>query len=532
MIELNKATTFLSDNTYVCKSDCLDYFNADAKATGGIEFPLIKTAILLQNLENVVLDFNGATLRIHGEIQPFTLIDCKNVTIKNVVVENERSHYTEGVIMPSLPFRYRIRLNEKFPFNVADNNLIVYGDGWKNENIYKHPMMFMQFFKKDTRQATGYMPLINVGKTAPEYDKKHFYVHHVKAFKKGQDLILRGGIWMKPQKAGTHVVLEHENRKTGTLLALRCDDLTLQNFRILNGSGMGIMPICCKNVTLDRLLFCYDQKSHGYVTNAADGLHSFACSGTMTLKNCIFEGMIDDALNVHGNYFLVQSAKKDSLFARCASLAFEDKGADETTRYFPLRIGDTISINRAKTLDKRDEYKILNVIHHENGLAELLLDRTPVCEVGDLIEDVSAQVDLNIKNCVFGKANTHLRFQTRGNVIIEDCVTELPFFLTGDTTYWFEGSPCVDFTVKNCRFVGKYAKINVCPEITPTKDLPYYHKNITIDNCVFDTQFALQIRLADNVVFSNNKISGGKKAIITATKCGKINCDNAKLIRT
>ena len=525
-------TKFENDTVYTCYVDRIDVTNEDATFINTVEFPPAKAAFYLEGLHNVTLDFGGATFCMHGDIQPFTLIDCKNVTIKNVVVENERSHYTEGEIVSSFPGRYRIRTNDKYPFSVKDGNLIVYGDGWRNEHIDKHPMMFMQFFEKGTREGTGYTPLVNIGKTVADYDKKHFFVHHLTAREKHGDLVVKGGLWMKRQKKGTRVVFEHESRGTGTLVACRCDDLTLENFRVLNGSGMAIVPICCHNVTLKKLLFTYDERSHGYVSNAADGLHTFACSGALTMEDCVFEGMIDDAVNIHGNYFIAKSSQGKSLFVRCGSIAFSDEnGPISHTYYFPLREKDIVSVNIGKTMDRRDEYTIERIIHHDSGVDELVLDRPPVFEDGDLIEDLSAQVDLTMKNCFFGKTNTHLRFQTRGKVLIENCTSELPFGLTGDTTYWFEGSPCIDFTVRNCRFVGSKARITICPEVISTKQNPYYHKNITVENCTFDSKLALNGRMADNVVFTGNRNTKGKKLVIALQKSGKITADNATVIR-
>ncbi len=527
-----KGATLSDGNTYVYREKQLDYFVEDALPVGGDAFPKALAAILLKDLTDVTLDFCGAKLTVHGKIIPIVLIGCKNVTIKNVILEQSRSHYTEGEIRSFFPGRYRIHLNEKFPFDVQDKNLLVYGDGWKNEHIDRHPLMFMQFFEKDTRKGTGYTPLVNIGKTIPLYDKKHFFVHHLTAAKKNGDLILKGGLWMKRQKKGTHVVLEHETRELSSIVAHLCDDLTLKNIRILNGAGMGFIPICCHNVDIDSLTFTCDELSHGYVTNAADGLHAFGCSGRMTLTNSVFEGMIDDALNIHGNYFIVRKTEGNTLFATCGSLAFSDKdGPISHTYYLPLRVGDKISINRGKTLARRDVYTIKDLALQEKGLVKLLLDRPAQGEEGDLIEDVSAQVDLTIRNCVFAKTNTHLRFQTRGKVTIEKCVTELPFWLTGDTTYWFESSPCTDFTVKNCQFSGNKARIVACPEITPTKDEPYYHKNITVEDCVFDSPFTMDLRQADNITFVRNRCSSNKKMRIVAKKCGAIKTDNAVIVR-
>ena len=57
-----------------------------------------KVAFYLEKVQNVTLDFNGATLFLHGKIQPFIIDNCKNVTIKNVKVEYERPPFSETVL--------------------------------------------------------------------------------------------------------------------------------------------------------------------------------------------------------------------------------------------------------------------------------------------------------------------------------------------------------------------------------------------------------------------------------------------------
>ena len=43
---------------------------------------------LLEGMENVELDFSGSTILTHDVITPFAIINSKNVTVKNVTLEN------------------------------------------------------------------------------------------------------------------------------------------------------------------------------------------------------------------------------------------------------------------------------------------------------------------------------------------------------------------------------------------------------------------------------------------------------------
>ena len=72
----NRYDVYLDDTMYVMN----DTYTActDKSKSGSNEMNI---AFLLKGKENVVLDFCGATLYLHGKIQPFILDGCKNVTV-------------------------------------------------------------------------------------------------------------------------------------------------------------------------------------------------------------------------------------------------------------------------------------------------------------------------------------------------------------------------------------------------------------------------------------------------------------------
>ena len=128
---------------------------------------------------------------------------------------------------------------------------------------------------------------------------------------------------------------------------------------------------------------------------------------------------------------------------------------------------------------------------------------------GDTVENLSVQADLHIRNCRFGKASTHLRLQTRGKVLIEDCECSLMIALTGDKNYWYEGSPIDDLTVKNCRFHGKRGRIIATPSFDICPESPYYHSGIKIIGNTFDAIDAFDFHHCQNVLFEGNVNSTG-----------------------
>lgn len=86
MRKLKSGMKFKSDTEYAASEKIIDVYMEDTFFCDNKEAISSRTmgktcqvAFLLENLKNTVLDFNGATVMLHGRIVPFILINCKNV---------------------------------------------------------------------------------------------------------------------------------------------------------------------------------------------------------------------------------------------------------------------------------------------------------------------------------------------------------------------------------------------------------------------------------------------------------------------
>ena len=118
-------------------------------------------------------------------------------------------------------------------------------------------------------------------------------------------------------------------------------DVRLENVRVINGPGMGILPIHTKNIYLDKVRFMYDHESEGIITNQADAVHAFACSGDFSFTDCVFEGMIDDAINIHSQFYLLEKMDGNHITLKHTELG-------ETTANTIFAAGDRIGIHRGQ----------------------------------------------------------------------------------------------------------------------------------------------------------------------------------------
>lgn len=505
---------FESNTVYVAAQEKYDIYESDTiKLTQptylsiyDTNFGSLNTAFYLNGLKNVVLDFKGATITLHGRLQPFVIDNCENITIKNVVVEYERAFFTELEILDRTAESLVLKPLEKFPCRVENGCLIPYCNEWENRRL-NYGDMFMQSFDNETRQGRG-ITVIVIGDEVFRNDSPPCEVLQMRVREDSGNIIMTGKI-SEAFQPGQTVVLSHEVRDKSSVFICRSETVTVENYRIINGSGMGIISMYAKDIVIDGLKLTRDELSHGMVTNAADAMHLVASKGKIEIKNCIVEGMVDDALNIHNLYYEAESSEGNILHAYR-----HPHSHSQNTYYQIFGVGDKIAVYKGQSLELRQTAVITDVKLINGQYVDFTTDVVlEGVQKGDLIENLSTQPEVYVHDCFFGKANTHLRFQTRGKTLVENCETELPIWLTGDTDYWFEASPSENTIIRNCKFKGNHAKIVSCPEYIPTENSPYYHSGLRIENNIFETRDVLELRLTKNIVFKNNKHTDGSNKL-------------------
>ena len=509
-IVFNKNTMFESGNSYVYNEEKLVFDLSDTKhLTDKVYYSLssfnngyLDSAIHLKNLKDVTLDFSGATLCLKGRIQPFIIEKCENLEIKNVNVEYDRAFFTEFEVLGNSGDELYVKEKDAFPVKIENGYLIPYGETWENRNLHIGDM-FIQAFDNETRNGVG-VDVIVIGEEVKRHESPPCEVHQV-TVKKENDIITLKGIkpWGggKLWEKGTSVVISHEMRDKSSCLIIDSKNVTLKNYRIINGAGMGILSMYTENLTIDGLKLTRDEKSHGIITNSADAMHLVASKGKIIVRNSIVEGMIDDAFNSHNNYFIVEKTEGNKLFVH------KDPCSHMINMYYKsFDIGDDIAIYNGSALEVKENAVIENIEIIDDYYAVFTLNKElSNLNKGDLIENLSTQPEILIENNSFGKSNTHLRIQTRGKTIIKNNKTELPIMLTGDTNYWYEASPVKDILFENNEFIGERANIKASPEYEGNEKALYYHSGIKIINNTFDSKLAFEAGFSEDILFKNNR---------------------------
>ena len=520
MKPFHKTTEFACNTEYFFEGDRLDVELGDTvcleekiyRAIYCSEKTRLDTAIYLKDLSDVTLDFRGATLYLRDDtIQPFVLDGCQNITIKNVVVEYERSMMDEMDLVEvrdgEIWFKQTEKQKKHFPMKVEGGNLIPIAGNKEYTDALKEPH-FLNLYDKESGLSRA-MCLVRIGTNLPHipWETYPFHSFELVAEQRGEYIVLKGDV---PPNMVTNVTCAqcHASRDLNSCFIIRSKNTRLENFRILNGGGMGILGMYSEHITLDGLqLFC-DDRSHGIATNAADAVHLISCFGKVEIVNSVFESMKDDALNIHGNYYTVESVGNGVIYAKLNTDMQANPGVNAHYKMFGK--GDRIAVYHENTTHRRCQLSVESIEVTDDFRATIRVSGdTAGIKRGDSIENLSIQADLHIQNCRFGKALTHLRLQTRGKVVMEDCECYLKILLSGDKNYWYEGSPIRDLTIKNCRFLTDHAMIVSCPEFQPCDESPYYHSGVKIIGNAFDAVTALHFAHCKDVLFEGNVNSRG-----------------------
>ena len=486
----------------------------------------LRVAFLLKGLTNVTLDFNGARLVFHGRITPFILDNCQNVVLKNFSVDYDRPFYTQAEILDFTPDRLKMKIHDRFPYRMDGGYLVATSATW--ENYLNEGNLLLQLYDRETLTTAPFeliLALIGDEIHIPPY-RLPLPIHHLRAARDGENVVLAGDF---PQswKSGYDLVITHERRDKNSFTALNCRDVLVENVRILHGASLAFIGMHSENITLRHFDMYTDEQSAGLISNNADAVHTFNCLGQLRLESCRMESMLDDCLNVHGNFGEVTAVSGNMIRL--------DYGRSQIGVSFGMVCpGETLAFCRGRTREELSARTVLEAREVGPYVMEVRLDG-PASGVsaGDVAENLTAQAQTEVLGCNFGKYRGTMRLQTRAKTLVDRCRfynDHLSILASGDVGTWWESSPLTDACISNCEFCSTAGpQIKIAPEFEFTDQAPFYHRNITVRDNLFHGSYAIDCSHADGLAFIGNRSAGGEELRIRASHSSRIVLDNARL---
>ena len=469
-----------------------------------------RMGLLIEDMDGFTVDFSGSTLITKGRMSGIVIRNSKNVTVKNVILENPETEFMQARV-------------EKTGDDFVDFKIELGGEQFHTSGgamytncgyEFRIPQTTSIEFRGDTGEleyGTGDFPIGFPWDVQNEITKDgHFIVHNPTRIPPVGNVFVHTA----SRRFGCGIFCEDSS------------DLFFENVTVHSCQGMGLLAQFCHNVTLDK----FSTLRHGiqmYTANA-DATHFVHCTGLVKVENGVFEGQLDDALNIHGVFVRVVDRLSDHELL-IKMMHFQATG---------LKIfapGDKVQALTPETLIPYTEktVKAVDVINDEIvkvTFNESVLD----VKVGDDLENLTKSADLIFrKNIVRDNRARGMLIAAKGKVLIEDNyfhASGAAILFESDGKYWFESGATNDVTIKNNVFDKcKYSKFGTAVlqfvKREAVEEDKYYHNKIS----VLDNEFIMLNELAimfDNikdVTLKGNVVKDGKTAIVDIKHCKNLN---------
>ncbi|MDQ0291913.1 right-handed parallel beta-helix repeat-containing protein [Oligosphaera ethanolica] len=463
------------------------------------------TIISIENKKDLTIDGEGADLIFHGDVAPISIENSEGVVLRNFSVDYEYPLYAQALISAVGDDWFEITFDQKeFFCRISDNNFVFYSeaDGW--ENIVSAPLVTEFSPDGAPTQKNPYFACLN------EPDKNSFLYRMMCQLEPEQinekTIRLKGSVGRLPHTAGNYWVCAHASRKNSGIFLWHSTDVQLRNIDLYNTTAMGIVGIGVNNLIIDDVNSVVRNGSGRMLAVKDDAVHLVNCSGTVEIANCTFMNMIDDAVNVHGVYAVVER----KIDARTLLVRFDYPAKKALRFYHP---GDTILLINRQTLVPIAANMLTHVTQADQHHLKLeFAEGLPEGVEDVLLEDRSRMPFLHIHDCVTGNNRPRGFLIATPRAIVENCTffnMSSAIVLTGETINYFESGPVRELLIRNNRFHN--SAYTGGPVISNKTTIGTYagkgfHSGITIINNDFRLNGKRFIRLqyCDDVVFKNN----------------------------
>ena len=444
--------------------------------------------IALECLKNVTIDFNDSELTFHGRMLPISMTSCQGCKLENLHIDFDNPQIAQVEIVENDTINGVItyRPEEWVKYKIKDGNFIVEGEGW--EMI---PCAGIAFDNK-TKHLVYRTSDIGVG------------TRNVK--KVGRDMVKAP--WDDKRLAsGTKVAMRSYARPCPGIFVGDCKDTYLNNVTIHYAEGMGLIAQMSENICLKGFNVCL-RGAHDprYFTTQADATHFSGCRGTIYSDGGLYEGMMDDAINVHGTYLKVTE------IIDSATIVGEYMHP-QTYGFRWGEKGDSVQWIRSNTMDVVGQISVIESIRPWDRPEIQGAKQFAITFTNNIPKEVDpTSGNFGVENLTWTPSvyfghntirNNRARgalFSTPRKVVVDsnlfDHTSGCAILLCGDCNGWFETGACKDVTISNNVFRNALtnmfqftnAVISIYPEIPDLQgQTGYFHDGIVISGNRFET---------------------------------------------
>lgn len=494
--------------------------------------------------ENIEIDGNGSNFIFDGNVSPFVIENCENITLKNLTIDFLKPLCVQAEVISSNEEYIDLKTDKKiFNYELQGENIL-----W-DLNGGKFDCESMYIFDYDNDCRSGRKNYIMSNFVVGSHTEKHadscwvkttcgtefpqYLLVKAKEIKSGvvRFEFLPRSARMLYGKGKRLVFMFNKTpaRSDDTIFIAGCKNVRLENVNIRRGIGMGIIAQLCENLEALNCSVAPNFERGDLVSTLADSMMFVDCRGELSVKNSFISSSIDDGLNVHGTYSPVDGVKDNVVFLH--------SGHTQQRGYLPYRVGDRMRIIERETLKAVFEGSVIEgSISDDKSNFVVTVDRNAPLEREKqyVAYNASAQPFVRIENCEYERSTCVLissenEIDFKNNKVHTLCGA---MRIKDDPTIWYESGKTNAVNIIGNDFIncGEWSYDYLIQFITRGgKGEEFSHRNAVIAGNKFiggNTQY-LKAENVSGITFKDNyfrlidEIPSESESVILE------NCENA-----
>ena len=448
--------------------------------------------ILLEEAKHFKVSGPGAHIFYRGKMIEVCIDSCENTSISDLSFDYHRPTVSEFSVAAVGDGYVDLQIHKDSQYTIENGQITWTGEGWSYQTGLAQELDLRTNEVWRRRDPLKAMTLEEI---------KPFLIR------------AHGKHNMKLQRV---YQVRNTFRDCAGVFTRRSSNITWKNVTFNFLHGMGLVNQFSENLTFDNVTIAPDEASGRTTAAWADCIQVSGCKGKLLVKNCIFSGAHDDAINIHGTYLRVVERVSDKQikvrFMHAQTFGFMAfNGGDEIEfvhwdslkTYGPNRVKDAKLLNPKELLLTLD--KGLPLEFKEN----------------DVVENITWTPEVEIRGCTVSRIPTRgFLIATRRKVLVEDnkfLRTHMSAILLGvDAGKWYESGCVRDMTIRKNKFINcAEPVINVTPSNTVPNDA--VHQNIRIEDNEFVLRGKSMVRakstkslsVTGNAIYSEQEVNDG-----------------------
>ncbi len=436
--------------------------------------------ILIEKLNNLIIDGSGSEFIFHDRVQPFTIDNSSNITIRNLSIDWDIPLTAQGEVLTVTDDYMDLKIDKyQFPYIFENHKLVFVGEGWKSR--FSGSAMEFERESRLVAPQTG-----DNGATGGGWGK-----YTAEEFSDGI-VRIRKPFTRKP-KAGNFLVLRHSARDHSGMFIYKSKNVNIENVSVFHTAGLGILSQHSEDLFFVNVNMIPNYSKGRFLSGHDDGFHFSNCKGKILVDNCEFAALMDDPINVHGTSVSIKKmlSPKRLLcrFMHNQSVGLDWGVKDDKIGFINNETMETVAIGTLTSFKP---------ISAEEFEVEFLNPVPESIKEGAALENLTWTPDVLIQNSRFKSCRARgILISTPGDVIIRNNTFESSgsaILIAGDANNWFESGAVKNVLIKNNKFLDpcmtsnyqfSEAIISIYPEIPKPDPAKPFHKNIRIEENEF-----------------------------------------------